>query len=114
MGWRSMLSNLQGAATRTFPEPVLYTPEGLSELAITGIFREAFVGIDLGVESEVASLQPTLDVRLSDLPALPSSKPGGLGDRLVVVRTGTRYRVANSQEDGEGMATLFLHEQVSA
>jgi len=111
MGWRDLVSNLQGTATRTFPEPVLYTPEGSLEIAIDGIFREPFVGIDVDAELEVGSTQPTLDVQLADLPAPPSNEPGGKGDRIVVVRTGVRYRVVDSQDDGEGMTKLFLHEQ---
>lgn len=109
MGWREMIANVQGTSVRTFPEPVLYTPMGLSEISITGIFREAFVSVDVENAVEIGSLQPTLDVVLDDLPALPSALPLGQGDRVVIVRTSLRYRIVEVNEDGEGMAKLYLH-----
>jgi hypothetical protein len=113
MGWQEMKANLQGTAKRTYKETVLYTPQGLAAISVIGIFREPFVGVDLSAEMEITSEQPTLDVQLADLPQAPSALPGGLGDRLVLVRTSIRYRVVNAQNDGEGMTKLFLQEQVS-
>jgi hypothetical protein len=113
MGWRELTANLQGTAKRTYKEEVLYTPQGLAEITVLGIFREPFVGIDVSAEMEVTSEQPTLDIQLSDLAQSPSALPGGLGDRLVLVRTTIRYRVVSVQNDGEGMAKLFLQEQIA-
>lgn len=109
MGWRDLVANVQNTSARTFPEPVLYTPEGLTEIAINGIFREPHVATDLSNAVEVSSEQPTLDVVLADLPQDPSSKPNSLGDRVVISRLSSRYRVIDVQPDGEGMAKLFLH-----
>ena len=111
MGWRDLVANVQGTAARTFPEEVLYTPQGLSEIAITGVFREPFVASNPGGDMQVSSTQPTLDVVLADLPQAPSALPEGLGDRLVVSRLGTRFRVVEIEPDGEGMAKLYLHEK---
>ncbi len=101
MGWAEKKAALQGTAVRTFTEAVTYEPVGGGPLSIEGIFREAFVGVDLGIQQQVASEAPTLDVQISDL--------GGSFDKddRYVVR-GKRYKAHDHDEDGEGMVKLFL------
>lgn len=101
MGWAEKLAALQGIAVRTFPEAVTYEPVGGSPVAIQGIYREAYTGVDLGLQAQILSEQPTLDVQLSDL--------GGsfdADDRFVI--RGLRRILAEHQEDGEGMVKFFL------
>lgn len=105
MGWAEKLAALQGTAVRTFTEPVIYEPAAGGSSSIEGIYREAFVGVDLGQQQQVASEQPQLDVLISDL--------GGsfdADDRFVI--RGLRYLAHDHQEDGEGMVKFFLGEDV--
>lgn len=105
MGWAEKMAALQGTAIRTFQEAVTYEPVGGGSFSIQGIFREAFVGVDLGLQQQVASEAPTLDLQISDM--------GGAFDKddRYVVR-GKRYKAHDHDEDGEGMVKLFLGRDV--
>jgi hypothetical protein len=103
MGWREQIEALQGAAVRTFTEPVTYSPAAGGSLELTGIFRQSHIGVDPGMSIEVSSENPVLELRASDLPAGPNR-----ADRVVI--RSVRYRVADHIEDGEGMLSLELIE----
>ena len=105
MGWAEKMAALQGTAVRTFPAAVTYEPSGGTPVSIQGIYREPFVGVDLGVQAQVLSDQPTLDCQLSAL--------GGAFDKedRFVIR-GTRRILHDHQEDGEGMVKFFLGDDV--
>lgn len=98
--WQSMTRNVLGAAMSTFGETVTWRPglEGHREL--TAIFRAAHAAVDLG-QGAIATVDPELDVRLSDV-----GEPPREGDKVIV--RGLSYRVSEVQPDGEGGAKLKL------
>ncbi len=107
--WNDMIASVQEHAERTFGEPLSYTAtDGSVATGIPGIFRDEHAAQDLGLEVDVDSIQPTVDVRRSDLPARPRR-----GDLVVLdSRPTTPYRVERHESDGEGIFKLFLHEDV--
>ena len=103
MGFEDLTSSLQGVCLGAFGEQVVYQVDGLPDALVRGIFRAPYIGTDPGLAAEVQSEAPELHVRLDKLPAQP-----GRGHHVVV--RGVRYLVHESQEDGEGITRLLLHE----
>jgi len=105
VGWREKVANVQGSGVRTFPEPYAYTPVGGAQVTgLSGIFREAAVEEELGMERAVVSQRYTLDVRLADIPT-PQR-----GDLVELTDRARTFQVDDSEEDGEGMSKLHLVE----
>lgn len=91
------------AGIATFGEAVEYHPQLSMPLEIKAIFDAAFVPVDPDTGVPVGSAVPMIDLRLADLPQLPSP-----GDRCFV--RGDCYRVVTYQPDGQGAAKLLLHK----
>lgn len=88
---------------RAFGEEVTYSAIGETPVTITGVFNNRHRAVDPDTEQFVDSVVPTLGVDLSDLPREPQKGDG-------VTLRGQAYRVASSEEDGEGWSELFLYE----
>ncbi len=98
-----MMDSLLDNCLSSFGEEVTYYPSGGGSEEIYGIFDENFLAVDADTGLEVQSLQPNLNIKLSDLASLPAK-----GDEVEV--RNTRYRVLQSQKDSEGGAVLILQE----
>lgn len=100
--FRDLACNILDACKACFGESVKYVPKVGAPFDIRGIFDNQFEQVDPDTEIVVASNQPTLGIKLADLP-LPPAK----GDKVFV--RDLEYRVIDSQEDGVAGAVLFLH-----
>lgn len=111
MGWRELVALTQGTAVRTFSdgaeqERFTYTAAGFSPVAVSGVFRDPHVYVDTRTTVQVSTDQPTLDVRLVDLPRAP--RRDDVVTALASRFAGRSWRVVDAQGDGEGMFKLFL------
>jgi hypothetical protein len=89
----------------TFGEPVLFHLEGQAE-ALPGraVFTAAHQAVDARTGVPVSMIQPVLEVRQSDLPAIPTE-----GDAVTV--QGGRYLIVEVRPDGHGFLKLLLHKE---
>lgn len=101
--FRDLACNILDAAKSCFGEAVIYIPKVGASLNIRGIYDNQFEQVDPDTEIVVANNQPTLGIKLKDLP-LPPAK----GDKVFI--RDIEYKVIDSQEDGVAGATLFLHK----
>lgn len=106
--WEQSVGRAMGACVRVFGEGdaalVTYTHAvgGLTYTA-DGIFETATEVVDLDTGATVLSHQPRVSFPLSALQAMPA-----VGDSCTI--RGKAYRVVEPQFDGQGTATLRLHE----
>lgn len=101
MAWRDQIDGVIKACRNTFGETVQYCPGGTSCVSITAIFDNEALTVDPETHAVIATNQPRLGVRLSDLPSDPAQ-----GD--IVTRNGISYRVVDCEEDSWGHAKLLL------
>lgn len=88
----------------TFGEPVGFHLEGQAEpLPGIGVFTAAHQEVDARTGVAVSMVQPVLEVRQSDLPALPTE-----GDAVTV--QGELYLIVEVRPDGHGFLKLMLHK----
>lgn len=88
-----------------FGEPATFEPANdAAAFPITGVFDEANLELDLTGETAVTTQVPTIGVQLSQFPVPPLQD-----DRLVIVRTATRYIVKEVRVDSHGHARLMLN-----
>ena len=80
-----------------------YYPKAGGSFRINAVFDQEHEFVEASTEALVSAIQPRIGVRLSDLPFRPQ-------ERDVCRIEGKRYEVVDSQEDGQGGATLLLHE----
>lgn len=71
-------------------------------MEINAVFDRDYQAVDPDTERVISSNQPMIGVRLRDLPAKPCK-----GDHVVIGEE--EFKVIDSQEDGQGGASLFLH-----
>lgn len=106
MDWGSMADLMLGVAVRTFSAPagtVFWLVDGVEpgiELP-QAVFDSAHVEVDADTGAPVSSNNPTLGVRLSDLPGEPTSR-----DRIRV--GGVLYRISDVVPDGIAGCLLIL------
>lgn len=104
MSFEELASGIHDVVKDTFGEEVAFTPlAGGASTSLKGIFNTRYQVVDPNGEQVVSSNQPTLGVKLADLPAPPVK-----GDFLLIREK--QYQIHDSQEDGEGWLYLFLHE----
>lgn len=102
MSFKELVGGLLSVAIPTFGQEIDYRPKRGGSFTIMAVFDRAFEQIDPDTEEVVASNIPMIGIKLADLPFKP--------DRLDEVRIeGERFEVTDSQEDGQGGATLALH-----
>lgn len=102
MAWPDLASEVHAAALDEFGQAVVWRPKGGAPVNVTGIFRAAHEQLQLAPDGTVATVQPTCDLRLSDLPAAPKD-----GDQLTGP-DGVLYRISEPQPSGEGMTRFVL------
>jgi hypothetical protein len=90
------------AAIGTFGIDITVTPAGGSPTACRGIFRMTHQAVDPGTQAVVLIDQPTVDVRLDQMPG------GDLKRDDAVTVNGVVYTVTEVRKDGEGMASAML------
>ncbi len=88
----------------TFGEPVVFHIEGQPQaLAGRGVFTAMHQEVDASTGVAVSSVQPVLEVRQTDLPAIPTE-----GDAVTV--QGALYLIVDVRPDGHGFLKLMLHK----
>jgi hypothetical protein len=88
----------------TFGEPVVFHIEGQPKaLAGRGVFTAMHQEVDASTGVAVSMVQPVLEVRQSDLPAMPTE-----GDAVTV--QGVLYLIVDVRADGHGFLKLMLHK----
>ena len=122
--WRDMVGGLQDLALKVFAARTTFDFEPFDGtpvlIASGGIFRAEHVELDPATVVGVSITAPTLDVKLADLPIEPRANVRELDADHVTIHfsvgsgfpfTGdVRFRISDLQPDGEGMATLAIHQ----
>lgn len=112
MDWGAAKENLLGTCTQVFDDGGwVHHPVGGAATPVPAVYREHYESVDPDTGVPVTERRPHIGVRLSDLGAEPragSGQPEDLADEFD--GRGSRWRVYDSQVDGEGGATLFLHK----
>lgn len=103
--FKSRVSSLLGIVIPATGEDVEYRPKSGGVIKIKAVFDSEFLEVDPDTEALVSSFSPRIGVRLSDLQGKPAK-----GDSVIIIDSGKRFRVTDSQEDGQGGATLLLHK----
>lgn len=101
--WNDSVRELTSAGLLTvWGEPVVYIPASTgTPVSIQGVFDSVPATVTSSTGAEMQVSQPTLDVRISDLPAQPRRDDG------LTVR-GQSWRVSAVAPDGQGWASLTL------
>ena len=103
LGFDKLASCTHDAIKTTFGEEVIYSPTGLADVTLVGVFNIRHEVVDPDLERVVSSNQPNLGVKRVDLPKDPEK------NEIFTIR-GKQYRIYDSQEDGEGWIKLLLYE----
>ena len=102
-GFKGLVDCMLGTVVPCFGEAVEYRPKAGGRVNIKAVFDEQFLQVDNDTEQVIASNDPMIGVRLRDLKREPVQGDG--------VRIGKRFfEVMDSQEDGQGGASIFLRE----
>lgn len=102
--WDELTASVLENAKCAFGTLATHTPkDGSPSQIVTVVFDNEFQQIDPDTENLVASQSPRIGVKLSDF-----TTPIRKRDAFQV--KGVDYEVIDKQEDGQGGATLFLHE----
>ena len=107
--FKDKVGNLLDVAIFTFGEKlkdgstaIEYRPKDGLPYKIPGVFDRNFEIVDPDTEVVIASNIPRLGIKLKDLVCSPIK-----GDEVLI--QAELFRVDDSQEDGQGGATLVLH-----
>ncbi|PIR25611.1 MAG: hypothetical protein COX62_04640 [Deltaproteobacteria bacterium CG_4_10_14_0_2_um_filter_43_8] len=104
--FKELFGKVLDIAIPTMGEDVRYTSQVTGiPIDIKAVFDLKFEHVDPDTEMVISSNAPRIGVKLSDLPASPRK-----GDQVEILASGAKYLVHDSQEDGQGGASLFLHE----
>jgi len=99
-----MTKALSAIVLTTFGEPVVFHIEGQPEaLPGRGVFTAMHQAVDASSGVAVSTVQPVLEVRQADLPAMPTE-----GDAVTV--QGVLYLIVDVRPDGHGFLKLMLHK----
>lgn len=103
MIFKDQVNGLLSVATSVFGESVEYWPLEGGRYVITAIFDREYEAIDPDTQVVVSSSAPRIGINLNELNIKPDK-----GDKVLI--QGEIFTVYDSQEDGQGGATLFLHK----
>lgn len=99
--FKGLVNCLLDVAIPTMGETIRYFPKSGGDYTLKAVFDRNFIQVDPETQVEVASNLPAIGVNLNRMFEKPQQ-----GDR---VRIGDEwFRVTDSQEDGQGGATLML------
>ena len=94
---------LSATVLATFGEPVVFHLEGqAAPIDGRGVFTAVHQEVDASTGVAVSTVQPVLEVRQVDLPAMPTE-----GDAVTV--QGVLYLIVDVRADGHGFLKLMLH-----
>ena len=101
--FKDLVCCLLKTAIPTFGEEICYRPGAGGAFTFKAVFDENFIQIDPDTEEQVASNAPAIGIKESDIPFAPTNTD--------IVEIGKRrFKVVDSQEDGQGGITLYLNE----
>lgn len=105
MAWADLADSVLKTAIATFKTAATYTPinQDLAPAEIEGVFDIPNLSVDPVTGAPVDTFQPTLGVRVADLPAFPE-----FGDTVEI--NSKTYRVLEVREDTQGGAILVLNK----
>jgi hypothetical protein len=103
MGFSKKVDRLLNASKRAFGEKVTFYPKAGGAIEVTGIFSADFQIVDPETDQIISTNQPGLGVNLNDFETDPKQN-----DEVEI--RGTKYRVTDKREDGQGGATLLLNK----
>jgi len=103
-GFKGLVDDLLGVAVPCFGEKVTYRSKKGGQVSIEAVFDRDFQAVDPDTEALISTNQPMIGVRMRDLPAKPLK-----GDEVVIGEE--TFRVVDSQEDGQGGASILLHRK---
>ncbi len=104
LGFDDLAEDIHDCSTFSFGEEFIYKPKEGGQFRLVGIFNEIHEQVDPDTERIVATNTPSVGIKLKDLPVEPKK-----GDIVLRLSKNTKFRVIDSQEDGEGMSQMFLH-----
>ena len=95
---------LSATVLATFGESVVFHLEGqAAPIDGTGVFTAVHQEVDASTGVALSTVQPVLEVRQVDLPAMPTE-----GDAVTV--QGVLYLIVDVRADGHGFLKLMLHK----
>lgn len=100
--FRKLVDGILSVSVDTFGEEVTFYPQAGGVFKLRGVFDNNFQVVDVDAENEVSRNQPALGVNLNDV-----RFDLKIGDEVSI--RGTRFRVQEKREDGQGGATCLLH-----
>jgi len=101
--FKSKVDCLLNVAIPTFGEEVRYSPTKGGDYRMVAVFDRNFQQVDPDTEVVIASNIPALGVNLNNMFEAPEQ-----GDMVDI--KGELFRVTDSQEDGQGGATLIMQK----
>ena len=101
--FKNLVDGLLGRTIQAFGEEVIYKPSKGGEYRLCGVFDRNFEQVDPDSHVVIASNIPMLGVNLNDMFEKPTQ-----GD-LVEIEDEI-FKVVDSQEDGQGGASLILQK----
>jgi len=102
--FRKLVDRALKVQTRVFGEEVKFYPKDGGVKKINAVFDNAFTAIDPDTEQVISGNQSILGVNLNDINGNEIHR-----GELFEVR-GTRYRVIDVQEDGQGGASVLIQK----
>lgn len=103
MTWDELANQVLDKVLDTFDATdAVYYPSDAEEFPIRAALSKAYVEVAVGVGAPVSSMRPIALVKLADLDRRP------LPDDEIEIHE-IRYRIIDSQTDGEGGLTLVLN-----
>lgn len=103
MSFKDKVGDLLSKAVCAFGEDVRYRSKAGGTIKLRAIFDNEYQVVDPNTDTVVSSNVPRLGIKLADLPFKPIQ-----GDQVTI--GSTLYKVIDSQEDGQGGASLLLHK----
>ena len=103
MSFKELVGGLLDVAIPTFGESIDYRPKKGGSFTIDAVFDESFEQVDPNSEEIVASNVPVIGIKASNIPFPPEQ-----GDEVRIDQR--RFKVTDSQEDGQGGISVFMYE----
>jgi len=103
MSFKAKYENALSVLTAGLGEQVEYRPSSGGRYNLNAVFDTEYTALDPDTEQVISTNLPRIGVKLKDLASEPLK-----GDKVYI--EGREFEIYDSQEDGQGGATLFLHK----
>lgn len=103
--FKDLVGGLLDVNIPCFGEEICYEPESGGFFRIPGVFDQAYFATDPDTEEVVSGNTLMVGIKLSNIPVTPEEN-----DKVSILNR--KFEVVDVQEDGQGGATIFLHEFV--